>query len=76
MICTHTKDTGEWIDEYESHWGTVPGEWHYSSQPSTVDLDLHRYQCTQCNEIFYYSGRARDYYEKGVKSPWIKGLDK
>ena len=76
MTCTHSIETSEWIDEYESHWGTVPGEWHYSSKPSTVDLDLHRYQCTQCKEIFYYSGRARDYYEKGIKSEWIKGLDK
>lgn len=76
MTCTHSREVSEWIDEHESHWGTIPGEWHYSTQHTYVDLDLHRYQCTQCKEIFYYSGRARDYYEKGIKSEWIKGLDK
>lgn len=75
MTCTHSKQTSEWIEEHENNWGYVePGHWHYSSQPSIVDLDLHRYQCTQCKEIFYYSGRARDFYEKGIKSPWITGL--
>jgi hypothetical protein len=52
------------------------GEWVYETVSTTVDIDLHRYKCTQCDEIMYYSGRARDYHENGVKSPWIKGLDK
>ena len=77
MSCNHQREVSEWIEEFENDWGDIePGHWHYSTQSSTVDLDLHRYQCTQCKEIFYYSGRARDYYEKGIKSEWIKGLDK
>ena len=77
MSCNHQREVSEWIEEFENDWGNIePRHWHYSTQSSTVDLDLHRYQCTQCKEIFYYSGRARDYYETGIKSEWIKGLDK
>lgn len=39
-----------------------------------VDLDLHRYQCTVCNEIGYYSHAAKLYYEHGVESN-ILGLN-
>jgi hypothetical protein len=52
----------------------IDGEWEYKTESTTVDIDLHRYKCTMCNEVFYYSGRARDYYEKGIKSDWINGL--
>lgn len=75
MTCTHTRDTSRWVTV--DYFGEeIDGEWEYDSVPTTVDIDLHRYQCTQCKEIFYYSGRARDYYEKGIKSEWITGLDK
>lgn len=74
--CTHFREISEWVDEYEDHWGTVEGHWHYSTQSTCVDIDLHRFKCTICNEVMYYSGRARDYFEKGIKSEWIKGLDK
>ncbi len=77
MSCTHTKEISEWVDDYDSGWGYIdPGHWHYQTVYTTVDIDLHRFKCTQCGEIMYYSGRARDYHEKGIKSPWIKGLDK
>lgn len=77
MTCTHTKEVREWVDEYEIGWGMYePSHWHYSTQYTTEDIDLHRYRCTQCGEVMYYSGRARDYFEKGIKSEWIKGLDK
>ena len=75
MTCTHSRETSRWVETdswYEDSGAT--GEWVYSTESTTVDLDLHRYQCTQCKEIFYYSGRAKDYYENGVESPWIKGL--
>ena len=31
------------------------------------DIDLHRYQCTQCKKMFYYSSRAKDFFEKGIE---------
>lgn len=77
MKCSHTRERSYWVEDedwYDHNSST--GHWEYSTESTTVDLDLHRYKCVQCNEIFYYSGRARDYYEKGVKSPWITGLDK
>jgi hypothetical protein len=77
MSCNHQRDTSRWVEDddwYENC--TATGHWEYSSEYTTVDIDLHRYKCTQCGEIMYYSGRARDYHEKGVKSPGITGLDK
>ena len=75
MTCTHTKAASEWIDEYENDWGhVVPGHRRYFTDQTYEDIDLHRYRCTQCGEVFYYSGRARDFYEQGIKSPWTTGL--
>lgn len=64
--CTHSqKVAGRWeptgvfyFDGEElSNW--VPDH----TVSTTVDIDLHRYKCTQCGEIRYYSGRARDHFE-------------
>jgi hypothetical protein len=76
MTCLHKRDTSRWVDEYEDHWGIVEGHWEYSEENTYVDIDLHRYKCVQCNEVFYYSGRARQHFEEGVKFDWITGLDK
>lgn len=35
------------------------------------DIDIHRYKCTQCGEIGYYSGAAYDYYTKGIENPML-----
>lgn len=77
MICSHQKTTERWINEDRDDWGSIiEGHWEYETRHTTVDLDLHRYKCTQCGEIMYYSGRAREHYEQGKKFDWIKGLDK
>jgi hypothetical protein len=66
MSCTHSKSvpgrwvkpTGWWVEEDD------PDEWEpESSVSTTVDIDLHRYKCTQCGEVMYYSERARKHYE-------------
>ena len=73
MTCTHTSfrmvkgSYNEWDDSYDPDYS--------ESYSTTEDVDLHRFRCTQCNLMMYYSGRARDYYEKGIKSH-VKGLDK
>lgn len=46
---------GEWVTEEER-----VTEW------TTDDLDLHRYYCTQCNTIMYYSEKARRHFEEGT----------
>lgn len=78
MTCNHTTEKSYWVEEddwYPSHGGST-GHWEYETVYTTVDIDLHRYKCTQCGEVMYYSGRAREYYEEGKKFDWITGLDK
>jgi len=84
--CTHTIETGgHWVDD-PSH---DPEEWACGgfdngpimwkegyNESTTIDIGLHRYKCTQCNEIMYYSSAARDHYENGTIYPYIKGLGK
>lgn len=75
MSCNHQRETSRWVEDYDWYEScTATGHWEYETVSTTVDIDLHRYKCTQCNEIMYYSGRARDFYEKGIKSEWITGL--
>lgn len=68
MTCTHTA-VRRYL-EIVSH--DIDGEPEYDiveSKYDTVnDVDLHRYQCTQCNEMFYYSSRAREFFELGVEN--------
>lgn len=75
MSCNHERTTERWVTR--DYFGEeIDGEWEYNTVSTTVDIDLHRYKCTQCGEIMYYSGRAREHYEEGKKFEWIKGLDK
>jgi hypothetical protein len=73
MKCNHAASHWVWQDD---PWHPDGGEEVLVSEDTVQDLDLHRYQCTQCGEIMYYSGRARDYYERGILSPGVPGLDK
>ncbi len=73
MNCTHSRTKETWVTT--DYWGEeTEGEWQYETINTTVDLDLHRYKCTQCGTVMYYSGRAREYYEEGKKFDWIEGL--
>jgi len=81
MSCTHTETVpGQWIDNPDYDMDDDSGEAMYWEEggevPSTEDIDLHRYRCTECGKVKYYSEAARKYYEEGIKSPAIKGLDK
>lgn len=72
-MCTHERDTSRYITDTD--WdGEDCSYWEYGSVSTCVDIDTHRYKCTQCNEVFYYSGAAKAYHEDGVKSE-IKGLN-
>lgn len=76
--CTHEQTHQEWVEESEEDfWGNRydSGRWQTISKSFLEDLDLHRYQCTRCKEIFYYSGKAKDFFENGKKSEGIPGLD-
>lgn len=83
--CTHSREVGGyWRDspnfdreEWECGGFEIPqSEWiPGGTESTTVDVDLHRYKCTQCGEIMYYSDAARRHYESGENFPSIKGLD-
>lgn len=82
--CTHTTPAEDvWVpnkDHDPVEWGmdgfdAGPGEWESGRRESTtVDIDLHRYECTQCGKVMYYSSTAREHFENG-KSFNIKGLE-
>ena len=76
MSCRHERTTERWVEEEDWYSGEMIGHWEYNTEYTTVDIDLHRYKCTQCGEIMYYSGRASEYYEVGKKFDWIEGLKK
>jgi hypothetical protein len=74
MSCTHERRTSRWVEIEDWYHGGTTGEWEYTTEYTTVDIDLHRYKCTQCGEVMYYSGRAKQHFEEGTKFDWIKGL--
>ena len=65
MNCSHQRTRSHWVttDYYGEE---TQGQWEYETVSTTEDIDTHRYRCTQCKEIMYYSGAAREYYETGV----------
>ena len=76
MTCNHTKQIRRWVgnDYWNENGGSChTGDWEFDSVSTIVDIDLHRYKCTQCGKVMYYSGAAREYYETGVDR---KGLFK
>ena len=68
MTCTHQT----YVSEYRIVSHDIDGEPEYDYDSNLVDtvqdVDLHRYKCTQCGEMFYYSSRARDFFERGIES--------
>ncbi len=76
--CKHQKYVGGyWEYKEEENWHTGAMEdasvWHNPHfEDSFDDLDLHRMKCSQCGAIKYYSGSARDHYENGIPSPYVK----
>jgi hypothetical protein len=71
--CTHTRKVkDEWVldpyhdpEEYAiGGFDCGPGYWKDGGvESTTVDVDLHRYKCTQCGEIMYYSEYGRKLFE-------------
>lgn len=38
------------------------------------DLDVGRFECTQCHEVFYYTGHWRNYHERGIPCAGSEGV--
>ena len=64
MSCEHT--TSHYVDKGFYDWD---GDWvedmQWIERTTFVDIDLHRYKCTQCGYVGYYSNLARKFYENG-----------
>jgi hypothetical protein len=75
--CDHTIHLPDCWVEWEDSWtGEMMGEWEYNRTKSAEnDLDLHRTKCSLCGKIGYYSGAARKYYEEGIRTPGVTGLE-
>jgi transposase len=66
MSCTHQVDEYKSVYKYDDcETGQPIYEDEWTSRWTTVDLDTHRYKCTQCGKVMYYSGSAKAFYEKG-----------
>jgi hypothetical protein len=69
--CSHSRTvSGQWVPpEFVAGEDSLPDEWNAAHEDLTyVDIDLHRYKCTQCGEVKYYSNAARMFYEDGVEN--------
>lgn len=71
--CSHTIFEDYQNYEYDDNDNKIYF-WETRQVSACVDIDLHRYKCSMCGEIGYYSSAARDFYEKGIKSN-IRGLE-
>lgn len=72
--CPHTEKRPvehRWIDPD----GNDVVEFENVEFSTMDDIDLHRMKCRLCGKIGYYSGAARAFYEQGIKSPGISGLE-
>lgn len=58
-----TETDYSYYDEDTDQYGTMTVEVEVSA---CIDIDLHRYRCTLCGEVGYYSGRARKFFESGI----------
>lgn len=66
MSCKHEQSRSYWVpydpdDESQGYWDT-------ETISTTEDIDIHRYRCTQCNPVMYYSAASQLYYETGIDS--------
>jgi hypothetical protein len=73
--CDHYKTNRHYAVSIDDWTGEPEGEWHTEEQSLIVDIDLHRYQCSRCKQIGYYSGAAKAFFEDGKRAPGIQGLE-
>lgn len=65
--CDHTKIVRREF-KVENWWtGEDEIEVRYVEVCCEEDIDTHRMKCSICGEITYYSGAAKNFYEKGIK---------
>lgn len=73
--CSHSETAwtfATWRDEWADE---ERGEWQSEEVSYIVDIDLHRYQCTRCKRIGYYSSAAKAFHEDGRRAIGVLGLE-
>jgi len=77
MTCDHLEHLPDiWVENISPWDGEDYGGWEYNrTRDLREDLDLHRIKCSRCGHIDYYSGAARRFYEEGVRTPGVTGLE-
>ncbi len=73
MTCNHTSSRWVMYPHCDPDDPTTTTVSRFEQYPTTVDIDTHRYRCTKCKQIMYYSKVARDFYEHGIPSE-VPGL--
>jgi hypothetical protein len=73
--CDHTETRAVYRETYNDWTGETEGNWETEKISLVSDIDLHRFQCTRCKMIGYYSSAARSYFEDGKRTPGIEGLE-
>ena len=75
MNCAHKSERKVWRSETDD-WGNTYDYFETVTTHFTEDIDVHRYKCTKCKEVFYYSGAAKQHFENGTRFEGIEGLDR
>jgi hypothetical protein len=75
MDCKHYREWQEWVEVEDPYSGEAAGEYQTRTESCDEDIDLHRFRCNQCGRTRYYSSAARAFYEQGIKSPGVQGLE-
>lgn len=61
-LCSHTKLV--WVtpvqDPFDPDHEMEAGHW--SSEGTFEDIDTGRFRCTQCREVFYYTGHWQEFH--------------
>jgi hypothetical protein len=79
VTCTHiTPSKWVWQDVEVSPYGDTEQQLVDVGRQWTFDegKDIGRFRCTQCGEVFYYTGLWRDFYEKGIPCPGSEGVQR
>ena len=69
--CNHQRQVAVKTALYNQYTGEEYIDRKWELEDTFEDIDIHRYKCTQCGEIGYYSGTAKDYYTKGIENPML-----
>lgn len=78
MKCEHRQWVSGWYSEEENFWtGEMEDIWNEGYWESLQeDIDTHRFKCSLCGEIGYYSGAAKDHFEGRNVQSWIDKTNK